>query len=184
MSVWSLSIASSQYFIIVIFVVAIIVILTIIRVILVTCGVTHSPTYLKLLRSAWITYRSPHIKSIDARSNCLLHSDLLCSYALLIAAQMLLPDLEPRQRLALSVCWSVCHCNRTKDHCIGGRHSCHPLTIRIFRIVDVLPSSNGGLRGTRVGAEELSLVHGTKPVHHRKPPIIIIDFCVSKSGLF
>ena len=34
--------------------------------------------------------------------------------------------------------------------------------------------SNGGLRGARVGAEELSLVHGAKPAHHRRPPIIII----------
>ena len=35
---------------------------------------------------------------------------------------------------------------------------------------------NGGLRGTRVGAEEVSLVHGAKPVHlhHRRPPTVII----------
>ena len=33
---------------------------------------------------------------------------------------------------------------------------------------------NGGLRGTRVGAEEVSLVHGAKPVHHRRPPTVTI----------
>ena len=35
-------------------------------------------------------------------------------------------------------------------------------------------SSNGGLRGARVGAEEFSLVHGAKPAPHRRPPTIII----------
>ena len=34
--------------------------------------------------------------------------------------------------------------------------------------------SNGGLRSARAGAEELSLVHGAKPAHHRRPRIIII----------
>ena len=33
---------------------------------------------------------------------------------------------------------------------------------------------NEGLRGTRVGAEEISLVHGTKPVHRRRPPIVML----------
>ena len=33
---------------------------------------------------------------------------------------------------------------------------------------------SGGFQGTRVGAEEFSLVHGTKTVHRWKPPIVLL----------
>ena len=37
---------------------------------------------------------------------------------------------------------------------------------------------NGGLQDTRVGSEEWSLVHGTNPVHHSRPPMILIVLLV------
>ena len=77
-------------------------------------------------------------------------------------------DHKPQRRSSLSGIRSLLSC------VVVVATSFHHTFVSLIITLLVVYLAKWGLRGARVGVKEQSLVHGTNPVHRRRPPILIL----------